>query len=72
MTTSVAEEAGNAFPAGDNRACSDRRSGENKCGGCERAGAENGGTKEGPLCNESRQREKLLHLLRIQPYGLTL
>jgi len=33
MTFSVAEEA-NAFSVGDNRACSNGRSRENKCGGC--------------------------------------
>jgi len=33
MTLSVAEEA-NATSAGDNRACSDGRSREDKCGGC--------------------------------------
>ena len=41
MTISVAEEA-NASSAGDNRACSDRRSGENKCGSGERAGGKTG------------------------------
>ena len=34
MTLSVVEEA-NAFSAGDNGACSNGRSGENKCGGSE-------------------------------------
>ena len=48
MTTSVAEEAGNASPAGNNRARSNGRSGENECSGCERVRAGNGGTKEEP------------------------
>ena len=72
MTTSVAEEVGNVFPVDNNRACSDGRSGENECGGCERTEAGNGGTKKRLLYNESRQREKLLYLLKIWPYGLTL
>ena len=33
MTLSVAEEA-TAFSAGNNRACSDRGSGKDKCSGC--------------------------------------
>ena len=35
MTLSVAEET-NASSVGDNRACSDGRSGEDKCGGSQR------------------------------------
>ena len=31
MTTSVTKKIGNAFTVGNNRACSDRESGENKC-----------------------------------------
>ena len=62
MTTSVAEKAGNASSAGDNRAHSNRRSGENKCDGCEKVRAGNRGTKEEPLCNRSKQREELLCL----------
>ena len=38
MTISVAEEA-NAPSAGNNRACSDGRSGENKCGSSKRIGS---------------------------------
>ena len=44
---SIAKEA-NAFSAGDNRACSDRRGGENKCGGSEGIG-DGGSSKKGPL-----------------------
>jgi len=62
MTTSVVEKTGNASPAGDNRAHSNGRSGENKCGGCEKVRAGNRGTKEEPLCNRSKQRKKLLCL----------
>ena len=64
MTISVAEEA-NAPSVGDNRACSDRRSGENKCGSGERAGGKTGygGFSETePLYNGGRQREELLRL----------
>ena len=68
----MAEEAGNASPVGDNRAHSNERSRENECSGCERVGAENGGAKEGPLCNESRQGEELLCLWGIWAHGLIL
>jgi len=43
MTLSVAEEA-NTFLAGNNRAYSDGRSGEDKCSDVERARTENGGS----------------------------
>ena len=69
MTTSVAEKAGNASLVGDNRAHSNGRSGENKCGGCEKVEAGNGGAKEEPLCNGSKQMEGLLCLWRIWAYG---
>jgi len=41
MTISVAEEA-TISSAGDNRACSNGRGGENECGGYKRTGARNG------------------------------
>ena len=51
MTISMAKEA-TAFSPGDNRACSNRRSGENECGSGERTG--HGGSSEmGLLCNRS-------------------
>ena len=54
MTLSVAEKA-NAFSAGDNRACSDRRSRKNKCGSSEKIRTRDGDvSKKGPLCNGSR------------------
>ena len=40
-TITVAEEA-TTSSAGDNRACSNGRGGENKCGGCKRTGARYG------------------------------
>jgi len=43
MTLSVAEEA-NTSSAGDNRAYSDGRSGEDECGSVERARIEDGGS----------------------------
>ena len=50
-TISVAEEA-NAPSAGNNRACSDGRSGENKCGSSERIGTRGqGSSKKGSFCN---------------------
>jgi len=73
MTLGMAKEA-NAS-AGDNGACSDGRSGENKCGSSERAGGRTryGGSSEiGPLYNGGRQRKELLHVWRIWAYGLTL
>ena len=41
MTLSVAEET-TASSAGDNRACSNRRSREDECGGCKGIGAKCG------------------------------
>jgi len=41
MTISMAEEA-TISSAGDNRACSDGRCGENECSGCKRTGARYG------------------------------
>jgi len=60
----VAKEA-NASSAGDNRACSNGRSGEDEYSSGERAESrtEDGGFSEiGPLCNGSGQREELLCL----------
>ena len=72
MTLSVAEEA-NIFSAGNNRACSDERSRENKCGSSEKIRTRDGGSpKKGPLHNGSGQGEKLLHLQRIWAYGPSL
>jgi len=53
MTTSVAEEAGNAISTGDNRACPDRESREDKCGN-DMSSAEGRGCLKKPLLNESR------------------
>jgi len=53
MTFGVAEEATTAS-AGDNRACSDGGSRENKCGSGQRCRTRDGGSsKKGPLCNGS-------------------
>ena len=72
MTLSVAEKA-NAFSAGDNRACSDRRSRKNKCGSSEKIRTRDGDvSKKGPLCNGSREGKKLLCLQRIWAHGLSL
>ena len=51
ITLSVAEEARNTFSAGDNRACSDGRSGKNKCGDDEGTGARDRAPKKRPLYN---------------------
>ena len=64
-----------ASSAGDNRACSDRRSREDKCssGKGSRARTGSGGSsKIGSLCNGGRQEEKLLCLRRFWAYGLPL
>jgi len=51
MTPSVAEEAA-APSAGDNRACSNGRSGEDECGSSERIGTRGqGSSKKGSFCN---------------------
>ena len=69
MTLSVVEEA-NAFSAGNNRACSNGRSRKNKCSSGERIRTRNGGiSKKRPLHDESRQKEKLLYLWKIQAHG---
>ena len=70
-TISVAEDA-NAPLAGNNRACSDGRSGEDKHGSGERARSRTGygGFSETrPLCYGSRQGKKLLCLQGFQVYG---
>jgi len=72
ITLSVAEEA-NAFSAGDNRACSNGRSKENKYSSGERIRTRNGGfSKKRPLYNGSGQGEELLCLWRIWAYGPSL
>jgi len=71
MTTSVAEETGNATSIGDNRACPDGESRENKCGN-NTPSAEGRGCLKKPLLNGSRYREELLHLWQIWAYGPTL
>jgi len=71
-TSSVPEEATIAS-AGNNRACSDGRSGENKRGSRERTGGRigyGGSSETVPLCNGGRQGEELLCLQRIWAYGL--
>ena len=52
-TLNMAEKA-NVFSAGDNRACSNRRGRENKCGGSKRVRTRDRGPKKGPLCNGGR------------------
>ena len=53
-TTRVAEKA-NTFSASDNRACSNRRSRENKCGNGEKAGTKGGSSpQKRPLCYGSK------------------
>ena len=49
MTTSVAEEAENISSAGDNRACSDRRSEKDECGN-ETPSTERRDCPKKPLC----------------------
>jgi len=64
MTLGVAEEATIAS-AGDNRACSDGRSGENKCSGSKGTGDRTGcrgSSEKGSFCNGGRLRKKLLRL----------
>ena len=54
MTFSMAKEA-NTFSASDNRACSNRRSRENKCGNGEKAGTKGGSSpQKRPLCHEDK------------------
>jgi len=71
MTLSVAKEANTS--AGDNGACSDRRGGKDKCGGCKRTGAGcRYSSKTGSLCYGHRSWEELLRLRRIWAHDLTL
>ena len=72
MTISVAEET-NTFSAGNNRACSNRRSEENKYNDSERVRTGYGGSSQiGPLYNRGGLGKKLLYLWRIWAYGLPL
>ena len=72
MTLSVVEKV-TTFSAGDNRACSNRRSGENECGGVERARTRDGGSsKKGSLYYGSGSQKELLHLQRFWAHGLLL
>ena len=52
-TLSVAEEA-NAFSVGDNRACSNRRSGKNEYGDSEGIETRDGGSKKGLLYDKGK------------------
>ena len=67
MTTSVAEEAGNASLAGNNRACSDGGSGKNRHSDDTLLAESRGYTKK-PLCYGCRQEgeQELLQLWRFQ------
>jgi len=67
----VAEEV-NAFSAGNNRVCSDERSGENKCHSGKRARAEYRSSKKGPIYDGGRPRKELLCLWRFWEHGLPL
>jgi len=54
MTSSMAKEA-NTSSASDNRACSNRRSRENKCGNDEKAGTKGRSSpQKKPLCHEGK------------------
>jgi len=71
-TLSMAEET-SAFSAGNNRACFNRRSRENKCSSSERIRTRDRGfLKKGPLSNGSGQGEKLLCLWRVWVHGPSL
>ena len=72
MTLSVAEKARSTSLAGDNRACSDGRSGKNKYGDGEGTEARDRAPKKRPLHNGDGQREKVLYLRRIWVHGLSL
>ena len=50
MTTSIAEEAGNASTVGNNRTCSNRESRENKYGDSKAPAARGTGSSKEPLC----------------------
>ena len=52
-TLSVAEEAGNATSAGNNRVCSNGRDRENEYGNI-MSSTERGGCSKKPLCNRGR------------------
>jgi len=71
MTFGMAEEATIAS-AGNNRACSNRRSGENKCGGSKGTGDRIGyknSSEKGSFCNGNRQRKELLYMWGIRTHG---
>ena len=63
MTPSVAEEA-TTSSAGDNRACSNGGSREDKCGDNTTAAEDRVGAMQ-PICHGGRQREELLYLWRF-------
>jgi len=68
----VVEEATIAS-VGDNRACSDGRSGENECGGSKGSRGKSGTEYEkGPLCYGGRLWEELLCMWVFWAYGPTL
>jgi len=67
----VAEEA-NIFSAGDNRACSNGRSGENKCNSGKRARTGYRSSKKGPICDGGRLRKELLCLWSFWAHGSPL
>ena len=72
--TSVAEEA-NAPSVGNNRACSNERSGENKYSSGKRTRGRTGNRdvpETRPLCNGGRPREELLYLWGFWAHGLPL
>jgi len=72
MTLSVTEEA-NAFSAGNNRACSNRRSRKNEYSSGKRVGTEDGGSSEKrPLYYGSGLRKELLCLWGFQAHGPSL
>ena len=71
MTLSVAEKA-NASSAGNNRACSNRRSGKNECSDDEEIGAGDKAPKKRPLRDGGEPGEELLCMQRIWAYGLSL
>ena len=74
ITPSMVKEA-TTFSAGDNRACSDGRCGEDKCGSSKRVGgrAKYGGSSEmGPLFHRNRPGKELLCLWRLWAHSLPL
>ena len=71
MTISVAKET-NAPSVGNNKACSNRRSREDKCGGSERVRTGNGNPKKGLLYNGGGQREELLCMQEFWAHGPSL